>query len=112
MLEEIERYDPYTDKFIKNTTTDRIEVGIDGNLYRLSAANANKYLPNGELYYTKADLATMFTDIRDEIASNYLVDIDTGKIIAGTLSNFKAQKLLDRINNEIDKFKENENEER
>lgn len=60
--------------------------------------------------YTKADMVDMLTDIRDEIASNYLIDADTGKIISGILHNFKAQKLLDKINNEIDKFKENKDE--
>ena len=39
--EEIGRYDPYTDKFIKNTTTDRL--------------------------YTKADMIAMLTDLQLEI---------------------------------------------
>ena len=52
----------------------------------------------------------MLTDIRDEIASNYLIEADTGIIISGILRNFKAQILLDRLKNEIDKLKENNNE--
>ena len=60
--------------------------------------------------YTKDDVVAMLTDIRDEIANNYLIDTDRGKIISGTLPNFKAEKLLNKINNEIDKFKGNNNE--
>ncbi len=56
--------------------------------------------------FTKADMVAMLEKIKDEITSNYLIDADTGKIISGTLPNFKAQKLLDSINNEIDKLKE------
>ena len=64
--EELGRYDPYTDKFIKNTTTDRIEVGTDGNLYRLSISNGNEYLPKDESY-SKADIVAMLTELKLEI---------------------------------------------
>lgn len=66
MLEEIGRYDPYTDKFIKNTTTDRVEIGTDGNLYRLSITNGNEYLPIDELY-TKDEVVCMLDKIKAEI---------------------------------------------
>ena len=66
IVEEIGRYDTYTDNFIKNTTTDRIEVGTDGNLYRLSISNGNEFLSKDKLY-TKADVVVMLGKIRAEI---------------------------------------------
>ena len=65
-LEEIGRYDPYTDKFLKNTTFDRVEIGTDGNLYRLSISNGNEFLPIDRLY-TKADMVAMLTEIQLEL---------------------------------------------
>jgi len=60
--------------------------------------------------YTKADIVDILTAIRDEIASNYLIEADTGIIILGELRNFEAQILLDNLKNEIDKLKENNDE--
>lgn len=51
---EINKYDPYTDTVLKKVTTDRVEIGTDGNLYRLSISNGNEYLSKDRLY-TKAE---------------------------------------------------------
>ena len=80
MFEEIERYDPYTDKFIKNTTTDRIEVGTDGSLHNLSISNSYglyaknqeeldkcDYIDKSTKLYTKEEVVSMLTDIQLEL---------------------------------------------
>ena len=77
IVEENGRYDPYTDKFIKNTTTDRIEVGADGSLYNLSISSSYglyaknqeeldkcDYIDKSTKLYTKDEVITMLTDIR------------------------------------------------
>lgn len=66
IVEEIGRYDTYTDNFIKNTTADRIEVGTDGNHYRLSISNGNEFLSKDKLY-TKSDVVAMLDKIKAEI---------------------------------------------
>jgi hypothetical protein len=80
MIEEIKRYDPYTDKFIKNTTTDRIKVGTDGRLYNLSLSNSYglyaknqeeldkcDYIDKSTKLYTKDEVISMLTEIQTEI---------------------------------------------
>ena len=66
IVDEIGRYDTYTYNFIKNTTTDKIEVGTDGNLYRLSVSNGNEFLSKDKLY-TKADIEAILDKIKAEI---------------------------------------------
>lgn len=66
IVEEMGRYDPYTDKFINNSTTDRIEVGTDGNLYKISVSNDNGFLSKDKLY-TKADIVAMLEDLKKEM---------------------------------------------
>ena len=47
-------------------TTDRIKVGTDGNLYRLSVSNGSEYSSKGRLY-TKADMIAMLEELQMEI---------------------------------------------
>ena len=80
MLEEIKRYDPYTDKFIKNTTTNRIEVGTDGSLNNLSISSSFglyakiqgeldkcDYIDKSTKLYTKDEVIAMLTELQSEI---------------------------------------------
>lgn len=67
-VEEIGRYDPYTDTFLKNVTTDRVEIGTDGNLYRLSISNGNEFLSKDRLY-TKVDMVAMLEELNKEMNS-------------------------------------------
>ena len=83
MSEEIGKYDPYTDKFIKNTTTgtttDRIEIGTDGIPYILSVSNSSglyarslkeldecDFIDKSTKLYTKDEVMTMLEEIKDE----------------------------------------------
>lgn len=102
IVEEIGRYDPYTDKFIKNTTTDRIEIGTDGNLYRLTVSNGDKFLPIDELY-TKADMVAMLEDLKQDIiaeaygietdCSDYVVNVaDIDMVIQQEIKELKRPK--------------------
>lgn len=72
----------------------------------ISIEKFNEITPTVEAY-TKDEVIAMLTEIKDEIASNYLIDATTGVIISGIIPNFKAQELLDNINNKIDKLREN-----
>ena len=88
-LEEIGRYDPYTDKFIKNTTTDRIDVGTDESLHNLSmpssyglyyAKNQEEldkcdYIDKSTKLYTKNEVITILTELQSEIKKTYLLDL-------------------------------------
>ena len=86
--EEIGRYDPYTGKFLKNTTCDRIEIGTDGNLYKLTISNGSEFLPVDRLY-TKADMVAMLEDL----------DLQIDEPAAYNLEVAKVQRLIrDKIN--------------
>ena len=98
--EEIGRYDPYTDKFIKNTTTDRIEIGTDGNLYRLSISNGNEFLPMDRLY-TKADLVAMLKELQAEIDeeawTRECMDASDERIVEMESINEIIQQKIDKL---------------
>ena len=78
--EEIGRYDPYTDKFIKNTTTSRIEVDADGTLHNLSISNSYglyaknqeeldkcDYIDKSTKLYTEDEVIAILTELQQEI---------------------------------------------
>ncbi len=102
-VEEMGRYDPYTDSFLKNTTANRIEVGTDGNLYRLSVSNGNEYLPKDKLY-TKVDVMNMLDKIRAGIESyklseDELSDMDEDSVKWGMKI---AYDIVDNAESEIE----------
>ena len=98
--EEIKNYDPYTDKFIKNSTTDRIEIGTDGNLYRLSVSNGNEYLSNDRLY-TKADMVKELKELQKKI-DEYQKDAFYADDVM-----IRKRIVKDIIQQKIDELKEN-----
>jgi hypothetical protein len=80
IIEEIKNYDPYTDKFIKNTTTSRIEIGPDGSVHNLSLSNSYglyaknqeeldkcDYIDKSTKLYTKDEVIAMLTELQLEI---------------------------------------------
>jgi len=87
-----------------------LEKTVKYAISSLKTDEAYQLMYEGGEVFTKDEVVAMLTEIKDEIANNYLIDATTGVIISGTLSNFKAQKLLDSINNEINKLKENKDE--
>jgi hypothetical protein len=93
IVEEIGRYDTYTYNFTKNTTTDKIEVGTDGNLYRLSVSNGNEFLSKDKLY-TKADIEAILDKIRIEVD-----ELDTLRFSSG------ERIYKDEVFDIIDKYK-------
>lgn len=93
MVEEIGRYDTYTDNFIKNTTADRIKVGTDGNPYRLSVSNGNEFLSKDKLY-TKADIEAILDKIRTEVD-----ELDTLRFSSG------ERIYKDEVLDILDKYK-------
>ena len=87
IVEGLGRYDPYTDKFIKDST-DRVEFGTDGNLCGLSVLNGNEYSPKEKLY-SNADMVAMLEDL----------DLQIDETAAYNLEVAKVQRLIrDKIN--------------
>ena len=50
----------------KCLSLDRVEIGTDGNLYRLSISNGNEYLSKDRLY-TKADIEPQESEDNNDI---------------------------------------------
>ncbi len=126
--EEIGRYDPYTDKFIKNTTTDtttdRTEVGTDGNLHILSISNSISnsfglyarsleeldkcdYIDKSTKLYTINEVIAMLTELQkeiDELPNHELQNSDWKSGFIHGLADVQEKVIQQKI----DKLKENE----